>query len=409
MHWSPNTIYKEYWVARCRYTRNNEQFHGIMTVAGANQSQAIERMRQYFTAHSGQYTFADYEILTPLVTYIEQSSKLALPLVRQVREQHEANVLAVLVDERNLTHPRPSEKGDIHYAEGQPAFSDGVHLYAVIDSGEYHRQTGQHLVPMLHGSQLPWQSLYQGETQDSLEDQAPYLIHLLPNHAGEVFLEHCSSLSNKGTLGIFIHSLKSFTDIHRQLRKMTYLHNKPLNSWNFFRFYDVSHFMPFIESLTHGQLLNVVSGVKAFYGYSANYPDGVKITFHSDYLYDTRPREPLFINEKLYRHYAALTLVQTLNKAKQLIAQCPPLSTSSELSGSADLEAFCLRIMNQAFLSDISQTQALLYYVLARHACTQNETLWQSATEQAKPYEANAVTFNYHRYRYCLSSQGVTP
>ncbi len=60
------------------------------------------------------------------------------------------------------------------------------------------------------------------------------------------------------------------------------------------------------------------------------------------------------------------------------------------------------------FLSDISQTQALLYYVLARHACTQNETLWQSATEQAKPYEANAVTFNYHRYRY-LSSQGVTP
>ena len=65
MHWSPNTIYKEYWVAQCRYTRNNEQFHGIMTVAGANQSQAIERMRQYFTAHSGQYTFADYEILTP--------------------------------------------------------------------------------------------------------------------------------------------------------------------------------------------------------------------------------------------------------------------------------------------------------------------------------------------------------
>ncbi len=60
---------------------------------------------------------------------------------------------------------------------------------------------------------------------------------------------------------------------------MTYLRNQRLNSWNFFRFYDVSHFMPFIESLTHGQLLNVVSGVKAFYGYSATTLMGSKSPF----------------------------------------------------------------------------------------------------------------------------------
>ncbi|HGN0025653.1 TPA: hypothetical protein ACKRFQ_001766 [Proteus mirabilis] len=39
---SPNPLYKAYWVAQCRYTRNGEQFKGVMTVAGTSQSQAIK-------------------------------------------------------------------------------------------------------------------------------------------------------------------------------------------------------------------------------------------------------------------------------------------------------------------------------------------------------------------------------
>lgn len=100
---SPNPLYKAYWVAQCRYTRNGEQFKGVMTVAGTSQSQAIKQMRQYFTAHPGEYTFADYDTLIPLITHIEQSSTLELPLIRQVREQHNAKVSAVLVDKCNLT------------------------------------------------------------------------------------------------------------------------------------------------------------------------------------------------------------------------------------------------------------------------------------------------------------------
>ncbi|EPK3336312.1 TPA: DUF4123 domain-containing protein, partial [Proteus mirabilis] len=123
-------------------------------------------------------------------------------------------------------------------------------------------------------------------------------------------------LPHKASLGLFINSLKPFTDIHRQMRKLTYLYNQKLESWNFFRFYDVKHFIPFIESLTHGQLINVVNGVNAFYGYSAQYPDGVEITFHPDYLYDGSKREPLFINTYLYNHYANITQLQTVAKAK---------------------------------------------------------------------------------------------
>lgn len=168
-----------------------------MTVAGTSQPQAIKQMRRCFTAHPGEYAFADYDTLIPLITHIEQSSTLELPLIRQVREQHNAKVSTVLVDSQLYTHPRPSEKGDIHYREGQPTFIEYSHLYVVIDSGEYHRQTGQHLVPKLHGSQLPWKSLYQGETQDSLEDKAPYLVHITANQAGQRFLAHYLNLPHK--------------------------------------------------------------------------------------------------------------------------------------------------------------------------------------------------------------------
>ena len=79
---------------------------------------------------------------------------------------------AVLVDKCNLNNPRPSEKGDIHYREGNLRLLNIRISLCRHWQWEYHRQTGQHLVPKPYGSQLPWKSLYQGETQDSLEDKA---------------------------------------------------------------------------------------------------------------------------------------------------------------------------------------------------------------------------------------------
>lgn len=403
-----NEIYRGYWVAQCRYTQNGEKFTGYMTLAGTTADDAVAQMRHYFAQYQAQYSFAQYETLTPAISFVEASQQLELPLLRQLREQHAEHIPAVLVDERNLTHPLPSEKGDIHYQAGAPAFIANTTLYLVIDSGEYYRQTARHLVPALYGSQLPWQSLYQGETQANLEDSAPYLVELQPNSAGQQWLAHYLSLPNKATLGLFISSFKPFAEVHRQLRKLTYLRNPRLNSWNFFRFYDTAHFIPFIESLSHGQLLNVVSGVLAFYGYSADYPDGVKITVEADYLFDKGRREALFINDRLYHHYARLTMMQTVNKAKKLIEQYASTSLFEAEGGALNLDQFCLHAANHAFLRDINQMQALFYYLLARYASYQNEALWQTASEQAKPYEANSVTFNYQRYLHCLPSQGVT-
>ncbi|EOD8958203.1 DUF4123 domain-containing protein [Providencia stuartii] len=404
---SYSDIYQGYWVAECRYTRNNETFTGIMTLAGHSEEQVIGNMRHYFAENQAEYSFAQYDTLTPLITYVENSQQLELLLLRQIRRQHAESRLAVLVDERNLTNPLPSEKGDIHYQVGQPALLDDVDLYMVIDSGEYHRQTGQYLVPMLHGSQLPWQSLYQGETQDSLAEQAPYLVHIQRTVAGRHFLAQCLNLPNKATVGLFFNSFKSFADVHRQMRKMTYLYNRTLNSWNFFRFYDVSHFIPFIESLTRGQLFNVVSGVTAFYGYSTKYPGGVEITFHKDYLHDTYHREALLINERLYRHYAQLTLMSTLDKAQQAIRHQDNSIPHDKVAKKA-LDNFCLHAANQAFLTDTTQMQALIYNLLARYLSRHDVSLWQRACEHALPYQHNQVLFNHHCYIYCLNAQGET-
>lgn len=408
MSLTSHEIYHGYWVAQCRYTRNDEEFSGLMTLKGNSAEQAIGQMRQYFTANPAQYRYAEYDTLTALITYVEQSQQPELPLLRQVREQHEANVQAVLVDEHNLTHPLPSEKGDIHYQPGLPVFIDSTYLYMVIDSGEYHRQTGQHLVPVLHGAQLPWQSLYQGKTQDSLADLAPYLVHIQRNKAGERFLAQYLSLPDKATIGLLINSIKLFADVYRQLRKLTYLRNQTLGSWNFFRFCEANHFIPFIESLTQGQLLNVVSGVKAFYGYSTAFPDGVVITFNSDYLYDLHKREPLLINTRLYRHYAQLTLMNTLDKAQQLIQQWSTDSDNFDEDAKKTLDAFCLHEANRAFLTGTTQMQALIYRLSARYISRDNRLLWESACKHAMLYQHNQVLFNYHCYAYCLRTQGET-
>lgn len=400
-------VYRGYWVAECRYTRNGEEFSGTMTLAGHSEEHAIGHMRHYFAEHQAEYSFAQYDTLTPLIPYVENSQQLELLLLRHIGQQHAKSCPAVLVDKHNLTHPLPSEKGDIHYQVGQPVLLDDTALYMVIDSGEYHRQTGQFLVPMLYGSRLPWQSLYQGETQDSLAEQAPYLVHIQRTQAGRRFLTQCLNLPNKASVGLFFHSHKSFTDVHRQMRKMTYLHNCTLNSWNFFRFYDVSHFIPFIESLTRGQLFNVVSGVSAFYGYSTKYPDGVEITFHQDYLHDAHHREALLINEHLYRHYAQLTLMSTLDKAQQAIRHQDASITDDKMTKKA-LDDFCLHAANRAFLTGTTQMQALIYRLIARYLSRHDDSLWQRACEHALPYQHNQVLFNHHCYTYCLHAQGET-
>lgn len=399
-----NKIYQKYWIAQCHYIRNGEEFCGYMTLLGENEDQAISEMRHYFSQYKEQYSAAVYDDIAPAIMFIKSSNKLELPLIRQLRKQNSEQINAILIDEKNLTNPLPSEKGDIYYQAGAPEFINGCTLYLVIDSGEYLRQTGQSLVPMLYGSCLPWQPLYQGETQTSLEDNAPYLVQILSNKAGQRLLNDYMCMPNKGTLGLFLNSSKPFFELHRQLRKLTYLYNQKLNTWNFFRFYDVTHFIPFIESLKEGQLLNVVSGINAFYGYNKEYIDGIKITFNSHYLSHDGVKESLFINENLYRYYSNLTLIQNIEKAKQLIIQFSPDANDNN---TIELDNYCLKLANQSFLEDITQTQAILYTLLARYISGDDLQKWKEATEYAMPYKHNQVLFSYHRYIYCSDNQGV--
>lgn len=399
-----NNIYQKYWVAQCHYTREGEDYCGYMTLLGDDEYQAINEMRRYFSQYKEQYSAAVYDNITSAINFIKQSKKLELPLIRQLRQQNSEQLNAILIDEKNLTNQLPSERGDIKYQVGTPEFINGCTLYLVIDSGEYKRQTGQSLIPMLYGSCLPWQPLYQGETQTSLEDNAPYLVQILSNKAGQQLLDDYMCMPNKGTLGLFLNSVKPFFELHRQLRKLTYLYNQKLNTWNFFRFYDVTHFIPFIESLTEGQLLNVVSGINAFYGYNKEYIDGIKITFNTYYLSNSGIKESLFINERLYKYYSNLTLMQNIEKAKQLIIQFSPEANDNN---NIELDNYCLKLANQSFLEDITQTQAILYTLLARYLSCDDLQKWKEATEYAMPYKHNQVLFSYHRYIYCSDNQGV--
>lgn len=399
-------VFRAYWVAQCRYTRDDMQFSGVMAVAGADRDQAIRNMRRYFSAQPEHYSAAQYDTLEPLTAYAGESQQPELPLLRQVIRQHDEGIPAVLTGEHNLTCPLPSENGDIHYQPGPPGFIPGIPLFAVIDSGEYHRQTGQHLVPVLLGTHLPWQSLYQGETQESLADRAPYLVQIRADRAGKQFLAHCLNLPDKAAAGFFISSSKPFPEMHRQLRRMTYLRNQVTGSWSFFRFYDVRHFIPFAESLTHGQLLSVAGGVTAFAGYSPAYPEGVTITFSAG-VTGTGRREALFINERLYGHYARLTLMSTLAKTRQLIEQQGAGSAPEQDGGETVSGSYLIREANLSFLAGVTRMQALMYRLSARYLCRHDTALWERACEHARPYQHNQVLFNYHCYAFCIQAQGV--
>ncbi len=78
-----------------------------------------------------------------------------------------------------------------------------------------------------------------------------------------------------------------------------------------------------------------------------NTPMGLKITFHPDYLYDGSKREPLFINTYLYNHYANITQLQTVAKAKALIEQFSQVE-GDELEGDA-LMGYCIHAANCSF------------------------------------------------------------
>ncbi|MDO1752417.1 DUF4123 domain-containing protein, partial [Escherichia coli] len=78
---SYSDIYQGYWVAECCYTRNNETFTGIMTRAGHSEEQVIGNMRHYFADNQAEYSFAQYDTLTPLITYVENSQQLELLLL----------------------------------------------------------------------------------------------------------------------------------------------------------------------------------------------------------------------------------------------------------------------------------------------------------------------------------------
>ncbi|MDQ5992521.1 DUF4123 domain-containing protein, partial [Providencia stuartii] len=102
-----------------------------------------------------------------------------------------------------------------------------------------------------------------------------------------------------------------------------------------------------------------------------------------------------------------LTLMSTLDKAQQAIRHQDNSIPHDKVAKKA-LDNFCLHAANQAFLTDTTQMQALIYNLLARYLSRHDVSLWQRACEHALPYQHNQVLFNHHCYIYCLNAQGET-
>lgn len=144
----------------------------------------------------------------------------------------------------------------------------------------------------------------------------------------------------------------------------------------------------------------------AFAGYSPAYPEGVTITFSAG-VTGTGRREALFINERLYGHYARLTLMSTLAKIRQLIEQHGAGSAPEQDGGETVSDSYLIREANLSFLAGVTRMQALMYRLSARYLCRHDTALWECACEHARPYQHNQVLFNYYCYAFCIQAQGV--
>lgn len=397
----PSARYQDYWIAECTYLYQDEELTGRALIQAHSEPLAVSALSEFFIQHN--YSYARYDRLETVYRYMLSSKQPELALIRQMRQQQIDNEPVMLSKEKSLTHVLPSDNDDILYTPEPLPRRNGSEHFLIMDGSVYQQITGQYIVPALYASGLPWESLFQGETQITLEDSAPYLLHILDNAQGRAFLNRYKTLVMKDCLGLFFSSSLSLTELRHHFRKLTYLRYQYHDKWVFFRFYDANQFVPFIHCLNRRQLANLISDIDAFFVFTAEAPQGQTITF-SDQLRCEEKKENLFINQLMHEHYTQTALCNTINKAKKMIET---LLWDEIENPEKPLNSFCIQQANQAFLRNITQSKALIYFIAARFLTQHNNNLWEAACLNAKPYSYSQELYTYHAYQYCLTYQGT--
>ncbi|OTA21349.1 hypothetical protein Xbed_00578 [Xenorhabdus beddingii] len=397
MSWLPDC--SEYWVVDYSFTtQEGEQFSAQAMIHAKSERQALSELVEYLL--NAGHSPGQYHAIQPLLDYLTTTSRQELPLLRHFRQGQEPGERVISLNERNNSSPLPVERGALQFAvaDSMPEKSQTKYRYAVLDAAVYRQVTGSFLIADLMVSNLRWESLFQGETQVTLEDSAPYLVELTENEAVYSRFRQTITRPAASALGIFIDSDQPFSVLRNHLRKFTYLKNEQQQTWMFYRFYVPLGLIPLLKSLPDEQLMHFMHPIK-----NVGYFDPQTAQYYALSLAENVPDRdktaPVILNPILITSLAEQTQQRALGQIVTFIEETQPELSPQQ---KAQLPAFVLQQSNLACLAGFAHQRSVLYLVAARSLARHDEELWQQAWEHAcagsQAQEVRALSC----YEYCF-------
>ncbi|MDE9429340.1 DUF4123 domain-containing protein [Xenorhabdus bovienii] len=403
MSWIPD--YAEHWVVDYAYTTpQGEPDSARAIVHAASRPQALSALAEY-VLQAGDSP-GQYQSIQPLPEYLAASAEVELPLLRQFRQGVERNARVIPLNEHNNNPLLPAARGVLQFTvtETLPARERGQYRYMVIDATVYRRVMGSFIVPDLMVSNLRWESLFQGETQITLEDSAPYLVELTDDPTVHSAFQQKITRPITPEPGIFIDSDQPFPVIRNHLRKFTYLRNEQHQSWVFYRFYVPQGLLPLLKSLPDEQLMHFMRPIMRI-GYFDSQTGQYYALSVAENSLDQEKTAPVAINRSLVGILAGQTQARAVAQIVKFIAETQPELSPKQQE---QLPAFVVQQANLACLAGFAHQRSILYLVAGRSLARGNEALWQQAWQhacaEAQAQEVRALAC----YEYCFKNQALS-
>ncbi|PHM61635.1 DUF4123 domain-containing protein [Xenorhabdus ishibashii] len=403
MSWIPD--YAEYWVVDYSYaTQQGEHFSAQAIVSATSKPQALSTLVEYVlqTGHSPE----QYQNIQSLPEYLAASSYVELPLLRKFQQGVERNARVIPLNEHNISTLLPAERGVLQFSvtETMPIRESGQYRYMVMDATVYCQIMGSFIVPDLMVSNLRWESLFQGETQIMLEDNAPYLVELTDDTTVHSAFQQKITQPSTPELGIFIDSDQPFPVIRNHLRKFTYLRNEQQQSWVFYRFYVPQGLLPLLKSLPDEQLMHFMRPITRIGYFDSQTAQYYAFSLAKNTL-DQEKTAPVAINRYLIDILAGQTQERAVAQIVKFIAETQPELSPDQKK---QLPAFVVQQINLACQAGFANQRSLLYLVAGRSLARDNKELWQRAWQhactKAQLQEARALIC----YEYCFKNRKLS-
>ncbi|MBD2795379.1 DUF4123 domain-containing protein [Xenorhabdus sp. 18] len=400
MSWLPDC--SEHWVVDYSFTtKEDEQFSAQAIIHAKSDRQALSALVEYLL--DAGHSPGQYHAIQPLLDYLTTSSRQELPLLRHFRQGLDRGAQVISLNERNITSPLPVERGVLQFSvtDNMPEKGQAQYRYAVLDATVYRQVMGSFLISDLMVSNLRWESLFQGETQVTLEDSAPYLVELTENQTVYSRFQQTITQPATSALGIFIESDQPFAALRNHLRKFTYLRNEQQRSWVFYRFYVPQGLLPLLKSLPDEPLMHFMQPIQ-----KVGYFDPQTTRYYSLSLTENALNRDktaaVTINPILINSLAEQTQQCALTQMVKFIEETQPELTPQQKS---QLPAFVLQQSNLACLAGFAHQRSILYLVAARSLVRDDEKRWQQAWEyacqEAQAQEVRALAC----YEYCFKNR----